>query len=112
MKQIVRDLNMNIEIVRCPIVREVIDILLQDSGLALSSRNVYLNVKEKLIAPKLLESLLLIKQLIEDGEHSVNILKAKATDFLNSTEMFNIHYYSFADIETGEVKNNSGLIGD
>lgn len=48
--KMVRDLNMNLEIVPCPIVRE-------NDGLAMSSRNVRLNDKERAIAPKIFATL-------------------------------------------------------
>lgn len=48
--KMVRDLNMNLEIVPCPIVRE-------NDGLAMSSRNVRLNEKERAIAPKIFATL-------------------------------------------------------
>ena len=49
-KKMVRDLNMNLEIVPCPIVRE-------NDGLAMSSRNVRLNETERAIAPKIFATL-------------------------------------------------------
>lgn len=49
-KKMVRDLNMNLEIVPCPIVREI-------DGLAMSSRNVRLNETERAIAPKIFATL-------------------------------------------------------
>ena len=49
-KKMVRDLNMNLEIVPCPIVRE-------NDGLAMSSRNVRLNEAERAIAPKIFATL-------------------------------------------------------
>lgn len=49
-KKMVRDLNMNLEIVPCPIVREI-------DGLAMSSRNVRLNEAERAIAPKIFATL-------------------------------------------------------
>ncbi len=48
--KMVKDLNMNLEIVPCPIVRE-------NDGLAMSSRNVRLNDKERAIAPKIFATL-------------------------------------------------------
>lgn len=60
-RRMVRDLNMNIEIVGCPIVRE------QD-GLAKSSRNTYLSADERKAALVLSRSLAIGRSLIENGE--------------------------------------------
>ncbi len=56
----VEDLNMDVEIIGCPIVRE-------KDGLAISSRNTYLNVEEREDALLLYKSLVLAKNLIEKG---------------------------------------------
>lgn len=60
-KNMVVDLNMPVEIVACPIVRE-------ETGLALSSRNSYLTATEKQSATVLYQSLLLGKTMIEQGK--------------------------------------------
>ncbi len=59
-KRMVKDLNMNIEIITCPIVRE-------EDGLALSSRNVYLNFEERRVAPTIYSTLQEAKGRIEAG---------------------------------------------
>lgn len=60
-KQMVKDLNFNVEIVGCPIVRE-------ESGLAMSSRNTYLSQEEKVQAAGIYKSLCLAKQLFGEGK--------------------------------------------
>ena len=60
-RQMVEDLNFNIEIVGCPIVRE-------ESGLAMSSRNTYLSQEEKVQATGIYKSLCLAKQLFAEGK--------------------------------------------
>jgi len=60
-KQMVKDLNFNIEIVGCPIVRE-------ESGLAMSSRNTYLSQEEKCQAVGIYKSLCLAKELFSQGK--------------------------------------------
>lgn len=65
----VEDLNMDVEIIGCPIVRE-------KDGLAISSRNTYLNVEEREDALLLYKSLVLAKNLIEKGGE-INIHKIK-----------------------------------
>ena len=65
-KQMVEDLNFNIEIVGCPIVRE-------ESGIAMSSRNTYLSKEEKVQATGIYKSLCLAKQLFCEGKKIENI---------------------------------------
>jgi len=67
-KKMVRDLNLPIEIVVIPIVRE-------SDGLAMSSRNAYLSPEERRNATVLYKSLQRAKELIEKGEKSVNKIK-------------------------------------
>ncbi len=59
--QMVRDLNVPVEIRTCPIVRDT-------DGLALSSRNVYLSNEEREIALTLSKTLAYVKQQIDDGQ--------------------------------------------
>ncbi|KHD37218.1 pantoate--beta-alanine ligase [Clostridium acetobutylicum] len=69
-KRMVRDLNFDIEIVACPIIRE-------EDGLAKSSRNSYLSSEERKAATVLSKSLNLAKELLGNGEKNVyNIKKA------------------------------------
>jgi len=60
-KKMVKDLNMNVEIITCPIVRE-------EDGLAMSSRNVYLSPEERKSAVILSKSLMEAEELIKKGE--------------------------------------------
>ena len=60
-RRMVRDLNFDIEIVGCPIVREA-------DGLAMSSRNTYLNKEERKAALVLSQAVRLGEELIEEGE--------------------------------------------
>lgn len=72
-RQIVQDLNLFVEIVGCPIVRE-------PDGLALSSRNKYLSDEERTQAPVLYRALQLASQKLKDGETSTDVLKALIKD--------------------------------
>src|SRR5271165_2671017 len=62
-RRMVRDLNLAVEIVVCPIVREA-------DGLAMSSRNAYLNTEQRMRALVLHRSLMLVQRLAEAGERS------------------------------------------
>ena len=59
----VRDLNIDVEIVGCPIVRE-------NDGLAKSSRNVYMNTEERQAAAVINRALKIGREMIEEGEDS------------------------------------------
>ncbi len=60
LRRMVSDLNMNVEIIACPIVRE-------NDGLALSSRNVYLSAEERSQALVLSRSLKAVRQAMDEG---------------------------------------------
>lgn len=68
-RRMVRDLNMPVEIVACPIVRE-------PDGLAMSSRNAYLSPEQRKSALVLHQSLLQVRHRFEAGERSVDALVA------------------------------------
>ena len=62
-KHMVDDLNMNVEVIGCPIIRE-------EDGLAKSSRNTYLSEEERKAALVLSKSIALGRKMVEDGETS------------------------------------------
>jgi len=64
-ERMVKDLNCNIEIVRVPTVRE-------EDGLAVSSRNVYLDAEQRKAAPVLCRALTELRARVEAGERDVN----------------------------------------
>lgn len=89
-KKMVKDLNIPVEIVPCPIVRE-------DSGLALSSRNKYLSEedkKEALVLSKILNN---IKSCYQKGVTDIDALKETAYGFLNSNH--DLEYLEFLNQE-------------
>lgn len=67
-RRMVRDLNFDIEIIGCPIIRE-------EDGLAKSSRNTYLNTEERQAALILNQSLTKAKELIASGERRAELIK-------------------------------------
>lgn len=92
-KRMVKDLNVDTEIVGCPIIRE-------PDGLAKSSRNTYLNPDERKAALILSRSLKLGKELIESGEtDSKKVIKA-ITDSINTEPLAKIDYVDIVDFST------------
>jgi pantoate--beta-alanine ligase len=94
-RQMVRDLNFPIEIVVCPIVREA-------DGLAMSSRNVYLNEEQRKAATVLFRSLSAAKDLFESGERNAEKVREKMKAVLASEPLAEVQYASCADYDTLE----------
>ncbi|MBP8625971.1 MAG: pantoate--beta-alanine ligase [Syntrophorhabdales bacterium] len=94
-ERMVRDLNMDIEIIPCPTVREA-------DGLAMSSRNTYLGPEERKKALILYESIKTLKGMFREGVRDADILKKKAREMIESIEGVRIDYISIADTETLE----------
>ena len=89
-KRMVRDLNMDIEIVGCPIIRE-------EDGLAKSSRNTYLNAEERKAALVLNKSLNLAKESIKSGEKDSAKIKALIEENINKEPLAKIDYVEVVD---------------
>jgi pantoate--beta-alanine ligase len=94
-KKMVRDLHMNVNVVVCPIVREV-------DGLALSSRNIYLSDEEREEALILNQSLKSIYELYKLGQKNVATLKESIIEKISSKKLANIDYVEILDGETLE----------
>ena len=97
-KKMVKDLNIPIEIIQCPIIRE-------ESGLALSSRNKYLSENgrdEALVLCKILNN---IKACYKKGVTNISALKETAYGFLN--ERHDLEYLEILDKETLEEKQQA-----
>ena len=94
-KRMAQDLNFPLEVVVCPIVRA-------DDGLALSSRNIYLDKNERQAATILYRSLQAAKRAYEDGERDANVLRGIVTDMVNGEPLAKLQYISCADNETLE----------
>ena len=89
-KKMVRDLNFDIEIIGCPIVRE-------KDGLAKSSRNVYLSSKERQAALILNKSLTKGKETLLSGEKSTDLLKKVIKNGLETESLAKIDYIEVVD---------------
>ena len=92
-KRLVKDLNMPIEIVGHPIVRE-------KDGLAMSSRNTYLSSKERESALSLYKSLKYAKELIKKGERSPSKIKNEIKNIITSYPLTKIEYIFLGDPHT------------
>lgn len=92
-KRMVKDLNMNLEIVGCPIIRE-------EDGLAKSSRNTYLSAESRKSAVILSKSIFMGKKMIEDGERSASKVIAAMKDMINSVPLTDIDYVEIVDVNT------------
>ena len=89
-KRMVRDLNIDIEIIGCPIVRE-------KDGLAKSSRNTYLSVEERNAATILNKSLTLAKEKIQSGERNSEVIIKLIEEILNSEKLARVDYIEVVD---------------
>ena len=103
-KRMVADLNMPLEIVICPTVREA-------SGLAVSSRNQYLSNQQKADATCIYRSLQRCRQMIEEGETDARQIIAEMEQIIQRVPTAQIEYVSIVDVETlEEVDHISGGI--
>lgn len=93
LRQMVRDLNFDLEIVGCPIVRD-------SDGLALSSRNKYLSPAERVQALVLRRTLLHIERSIAAGERQSDALIQQGTDMLREADGVKLDYLAAVDAQT------------
>lgn len=92
-KKMVKDLDVNIDIIACPTVRE-------SDGLAMSSRNTYLTPEQRRSAPVLYQSLQLAQELAKQGEWDALAIRKEMTKLIQKESQANIEYISIADNET------------
>ena len=92
-KKMVADLNMNLEIVTIPTVRET-------DGLAMSTRNTYLNPQERQAAVTLYQALSLAQKLWSQGEKDAEKLRQEMRVLIQKEPLANIDYISVANPET------------
>ena len=89
-RRLVRDLDMPVEVVACPTVRD-------RDGLALSSRNRYLSDVERAAAPALYRSLLAAAECYRTGERAVRRLLAVARGVIQGEPLLELEYLELAD---------------
>jgi pantoate--beta-alanine ligase len=92
-QRMARDLNFPLEVVVCPTVRE-------SDGLAMSSRNTYLQPEERRAAIVLYRALAAARDAYENGERSADALRATMRDLLTAEPRAQIEYISAADPDT------------
>jgi pantoate--beta-alanine ligase len=95
------DLNMDLEVVICPTMRE-------PDGLAMSSRNIYLSLEERRQAPVLYKALSTAHVMWVEGERDSGRLRQAMTELIRQKPLGNIEYISIAhaltleELETAE----------
>jgi pantoate--beta-alanine ligase len=94
-KKMVEDLSLPIEIIASPIIRE-------NDGLALSSRNIYLESEQRKEATILYESLIVAKEMVREGEKEIGLLKEKMKRLIESKKHTRIDYIEFVESDTLE----------
>ncbi len=92
-KRMVQDLNFNLDIVVCPIVRET-------DGLALSSRNVNLSPAARQQATCLYRALSAARQAFAGGERNAAILRNMMLEIINAADLARVDYVSVAHPDT------------
>ena len=103
-RRMVRDLNFDLEIVGCPIIRE-------EDGLAKSSRNTYLSPQEREAATVLHKALMIGRKAIEDGENNTTIVKELIRQTIEAEPLSKIDYVEIVDFDSiepiDEIRQNT-----
>jgi len=92
-KKMAADLNMPLEVVACPTVREA-------DGLAMSSRNVYLSREQRRAAEVLYRALNLAKEMWESGEKDAGTIRHEMTALICKEPLADVSYISIAHCDT------------
>ncbi len=112
-RRMVRDLNFPVEIVACPIVREA-------DGLAMSSRNSYLDLEQRKHALVLYRSLLRVKKVWTAGERDAAKLAALGREEIAREKSVEVDYFEIVDpdsldpvlrVERGALVAVAALVG-
>ena len=101
-RTMIRDLNMDIDVIGMPTTRE-------DDGLAMSSRNVYLSEEERESALSLSRSLFLAKKMFEAGETDAGKVLAEVTRYIESYPHTRIDYAKISCVDTIEEAQHVGV---
>jgi len=103
LRRMVQDLNFPIEIVPVPIFRD-------EDGLALSSRNAYLDPEERAAAPALFRALTSARKMIEEGEKDAGIVKESSAWILDAEPKIRPEYFEI--VEPVELQPVTDITGD
>ena len=95
-RRMTEDLNMNIDIIACPIIRET-------DGLAMSSRNTYLTAYERSQALVLHQSLEYAQKLLDAGERNAVKLAGEIASIIHTSLLAEIEYVAVVDTKTLET---------
>ena len=95
-KQMVKDLNLDVEIISCPIIRE-------PDGLAMSSRNIYLSTSERKEALILHRSLELAKKIISTGERKASVILSELNELFSKVPSAGLDYIKIVEANTFEI---------
>ncbi len=90
LRQMVRDLEFNLEMIVCPTQRE-------PDGLAMSSRNAYLNEDQRAAAPVLIRALTLAQAAFQQGERDGEALRLQMRSIIDAEPLARLDYASAAD---------------
>lgn len=90
LKQMVRDLNLNLELIVCPTKRDA-------DGVAMSSRNAYLTAEQRQQAPVLYKALSAGKAAIQAGEQSAEAVRQRMRGLIEGQPLAKIDYVSVAN---------------
>lgn len=94
-RRMVRDLNMNVEVVGCPIIREA-------DGLAKSSRNTYLSEEERKAGLVLSQAVKLGQKLVAEGEKSAATVTGAMSELISAEPLAKIDYVSMVSWDSIE----------
>lgn len=92
-KRMVADLNMDIDIIGCPIIRE-------EDGLAKSSRNTYLDPEERKAALCLSRAVKKGEELVNNHERNANVIISAMKEIINSEPLAKIDYVKAVSLDT------------
>ena len=95
-KQMVKDLKLNVNIIACPIIRE-------SDGLALSSRNIYLSPAQRKDSLVLFRSLELAKKIISSGERRVSIVLSDMNELFSKVPSANVNYIKIVEADSFDI---------
>lgn len=102
-KRMVKDLDFDINITGCPIIRE-------EDGLAKSSRNTYLGAEERQAALVLSRAIFHGESLVDGGERDAAVITGEMKDIISSEPLARIDYVELVDMNT--MKNISEVRGE